>query len=68
MLIVERRCCTNRGLSAVALAPNAPIRAAMLARVPFAFTLGYDAIAVDDQVVTWHLIMRLRRQWFHIVA
>lgn len=36
--------------SDVYLSPDAPLGAAVLARVPFAFALGLDAIAVDQQV------------------
>ena len=36
--------------SDVDLAPDAPFRAAVLAGVPFAFTLDLDAGAVDQQV------------------
>lgn len=34
----------------VYLAPNPAFRAAMLASVPFAFTLGFDACTIDQQV------------------
>tara|TARA_R110002110_G_scaffold383080_1_gene594384 strand:- start:413 stop:697 length:285 start_codon:yes stop_codon:yes gene_type:complete len=34
----------------VDLAPNAPFAAAVLARIPFAFTLDLDAGAIDKQV------------------